>query len=27
MKMVLAAFLGINMTIWMIVFVMYQQVP
>jgi len=25
MKMVLAAFLGINMTIWMIVFVMYQQ--
>jgi len=25
MKMVLAAFLGINLTIWMIVFVMYQQ--
>jgi len=25
MKMVMAAFLGINMTIWMIVFVMYQQ--
>jgi len=25
MKIVLASFIGLNLTIWMIVFVMYQQ--